>query len=119
MAFLMRNISLHPLMVDADLDLVKNKLKSYSSSQVVFSDHSVQSLLLRDGSKDEVLDNLLKPDRLVYYYIERGRHVLFFALSNTRTLKLPVVLAKKHLYIVTYIKTFKPWQDLVRERYGK
>src|SRR4030042_1122386 len=102
--------------MDIDLGIIKEQLKSYSINQVVFIDHAVESMLLRDGSKEEVISNLFSPEKLVYYYPEGNKVVLFFRLSNTRTLKLPVVFAKKRLYIITYIKTYRPWQNLVKER---
>jgi hypothetical protein len=80
------------------LEEIKQKLKSYAINQVVFSDHAIESMLLRGGTKEEILSNLSNPERLVNYYADNKKLILFFKLSNTRTLKLPVVLTKKHLY---------------------
>ena len=51
----------------ADIEKIKEELKKYSEKQIVFNEpHVTQRCLLRDITKEEVIQNLLKPDKLVY-----------------------------------------------------
>jgi len=112
-------------MTEEDLEKLKKKLKSYNKEDIEFNEpHFTQQLELREGSKEEVINNLLKPDKLVYSYQEKGKygdivHCLHFKLSNTRTLRLPVIFDinnKKGLYILTYIKRYRSWQSMVKKK---
>lgn len=110
-------------MVD-DLDSIKSKLKSYSRGDIIFNEpHFTRQLILREGNKESVIHELLNPDHLVYFLTESGKrgdtvHVLHFKVSNTRTLRLPVIFdkrGKKCLYILTYIMRYRPWQNMVKK----
>jgi len=47
--------------------ILKKKLKEYSKENIIFNEpHFTQQLILRQGSKDEVINNLLNLDKLVY-----------------------------------------------------
>lgn len=115
--------------VEENLDYVKNKLRSYTKEEIIFNEpHFTQRLILREGYKEEVINELLNPKKLVYYFTEKGKknntiYVLHFKISNTRTLRLPVVFDKsnkKCLYVITYIMRYRPWQNMVkRERWEK
>ena len=51
----------------ADITKVKEELSKYPKEQIIFNaPHVTQRCLLRDITKEEVLQNLLKPDKLVY-----------------------------------------------------
>ena len=102
---------------------LKDRLKKYSENQIVFNEpHFSQQLALREGSRKEVISNLLNPDNLKYYYKENGKYgdtiyCLHFRISNTRTIRLPVIFdrgGKKNLYIITYIMRHRAWQNIIR-----
>jgi hypothetical protein len=106
-----------------DLDEVKNKLHLYLRKDIQFNDpHFTQQMLLRDGDKETIFNNILKPDKLVYVYSVEGKYgdriyELYFEVSNTRTLKLPVIFDrndKKSLYILTYVMRYRKWQNMVK-----
>jgi len=100
------------------IEEVKKRLKGYSKSNVKFSNHATQMIILREGNKSEVINELLNPVNLIDAFPEDNKTVLIFRLSGTRTLKLPVIFNKggrKCLYIVTYIKRYRPWQRIVKE----
>ena len=85
-----------PLQQD-DTEKIKQKLRTYNEEDIVFNEpHFTQQLILREGSRKEVIRHLLNPDCLVYSYPEKGRygdikHCLMFKISNSRTMKLPVL----------------------------
>ena len=107
------------------IEELKKKLRNYIGKDITFNEpHFTQQLILREGSREEVINNLLNPEKLVYYYKERGKqgnevYCLYFRISNTRTMKLPVILDKnnkKGLYIKTYIMRYRAWQSMIRGR---
>ena len=85
-----------------DIEKLKKKLRNYTKNDIEFNDpHFTQQLQLREGSIEEVTNNLLKPDKLVYSYQEKGKygdivHCLHFRISNTRTLRLPVIFDRNN-----------------------
>ncbi|MBW2972801.1 hypothetical protein KY346_00230 [Candidatus Woesearchaeota archaeon] len=101
---------------------LKEKLCSYKEENIEFNEpHFSQQLNLREGSKKEVVKNLLNPEKLVYSYKEKGKygdiiHCLHFKISNTRTMRLPVIFYQKSLYIITYILRYRPWQSMIKRR---
>jgi len=106
-----------------DIEILKKKLKEYSKENIIFNEpHFTQQLILRQGSKDEVINNLLNLDKLVYSYQEKGKygdviHCLHFEISNSRTMRIPVIFDrhnKKSLYIITYIMRYRPWQNMIK-----
>jgi hypothetical protein len=110
-----------------DLEELKKKILSYKETEIEFNDpHFSQQLAVREGSKKEVISHLLNPEKLVYSYSEKGKygdiiHCLHFKISNTRTMRLPVIFdrdSKKGLYIITYIMRYRHWQSMVK-REGK
>lgn len=112
-------------MPDDDVEKLKEKLKSYSKQDIEFNEpHFTQQLEVREGSREKVVETLLNPEKLVYSYQETGKygdiiHCMHFKVSNTRTMRLPVIFdrdGKKSLYIITYIMRYRAWQNMVRKR---
>jgi len=106
-----------------DLQTIKNRLKKYAKNEIEFNEpHFTQQLILRGGYREDIINNLLNPDKLVYSYQEKGRfgkiiHCLHFKISNDRTMRLPIIFdrnAKKSLYILTYIMRYRNWQNMVK-----
>ena len=101
---------------------LKKKLRSYKREQIQFNEpHFTQQLNLRDGNKEEVISHILNPDKLVYSYQEIGKygdiiHCLHFDMSNTRTMRIPVIFKKdwKVLYIITYIMRYRSWHNMIK-----
>ncbi|MDI3544560.1 MAG: hypothetical protein PWQ28_841 [Candidatus Woesearchaeota archaeon] len=106
-----------------DIEELKNKLKSYSEKDIIFNEpHFTQQLILREGNKKDVIENILNPERLVHSDPEEGKygdikHRLYFKISNTRTMILPVIFddKKQSLYIITYIMRYRPWQKTIKK----
>ncbi|MBW2990383.1 hypothetical protein KY348_01620 [Candidatus Woesearchaeota archaeon] len=105
-----------------NVEEIKEKLRRYKRQDLIFNEpHFSYRLILREGSKEEVIKNLLKPDNLVYSYKQKGSlgdiiHCLHFKISNKRTMRLPVIFKKKTLYILTYIMRYRPWQSMIKRR---
>ena len=108
-----------------DIEVLKKKLKEYKAEEITFNEpHFTQQLMLREGNKDEVIKYLLSQHNLVYSYQERGKygdtiHCLHFKISNTRTMRLPVIFDrnnKKDLYIITYVMRYRKWQSMVKTK---
>ena len=105
------------------IEEVRTRLKQYKKEHIEFNEpHFTEQMVARDGRRQEVIDNILDPQRLVYAYEEsRGKNVvhnLHFKVSNTRTMRLPVIFDKdgrKSLYILTYIMRYRAWQNMIRK----
>ena len=108
---------------DDNIEELKKKLRSYKREQIQFNEpHFTQQLNLRDGNKEEVINHILNPDKLVYSYQEIGKcgdiiHCLHFDMSNTRTMRIPVIFKKdgKVLYIITYIIRYRSWHNMIKK----
>jgi hypothetical protein len=118
--FLFHNMSMDEL---KSVEAIKRKLRGYERKHIRFNEpHFTQQLLARDGDRDEVIGNLLNPQKLKHFYSEKGKYgdikySLYFEISNTKTMKLPVIFDlnnRKCLYIITYIMRYRPWQNMVK-----
>ncbi len=82
---------------EVDIGELKQKLRGYTRDGVEFNEpHFSQQLILREGNEEEVINHLLNPEKLVYAYQEKGKYgdakyALYFEVSNTRTMKIPVI----------------------------
>lgn len=102
-----------------DLERIKSKLKSYKENDIIFNEpHFTERLILREGSRKEVIKNLLDPEKLVHVEEEKpDKYKLYFKMSNTRTMILPIIFDKdnkKCLYMLTYIMRYRNWRNMVR-----
>jgi len=102
--------TMEPEIKEDDIEELKKKLRNYKREELRFNEpHFTQQLRLREGNKDEVIDALLNPDKLIYSYQEKGKygdikHNLHFKVSNSRTMRIPVIFdsgEKKGLNIIT------------------
>ena len=106
-----------------NIEVIKKRLSDYTKEDLEFNEpHFSQQLVLREGNKEEVINNMLNPDKLVYSYQEEGKygdikHCLHFRISNNRTMRIPIIFDrndKKGLYILTYIMRYRPWQNMIK-----
>ena len=110
-----------------DIESLKKKLQTYTPKEITYNEpHFTDQLMLREGNKEDVVHTLLTAETLVYSYQEIGKHgdiihCLHFKISNTRTIRLPVIfdrLGKKDLYILTYIMRYRKWQSMIKQKRG-
>ena len=105
------------------IEEVRKRLAKYKKEEIKFNEpHFTEQIASREGNRQEVIDNLLNPKRLVYAYKDRrGKNEIYnlhFKISNTRTMRLPVIFDKdsrKGLYILTYIMRYRAWQNMIRK----
>jgi hypothetical protein len=99
-----------------NLESIKKILSSYTRDHIIFNEpHFTNQLLLRDGSREEVIKLILNPNKLIDTYKELGKYgdikyCLIFELPNNKSLRLPVIFnrnGEKNLYILTYIVRYR------------
>ena len=97
---------------------MRRRLATYAELHIEFNEpHFTTQLLLRDGDLRDVISNLLHPVKLVHCSTQAGthgstKHVLYFQVSNTRTMVLPVIFdrhGERSIYILTYIMRYRRW----------
>jgi hypothetical protein len=99
-----------------DLEQIKQKLARLKEKDLRFNEpYFTNQMILREGCKGDVIENLLNPINLVYCYKQDHKvYCFYFKISNTRTMKLPVIFNKKGLYILTYIMRYRSWKGMIR-----
>jgi len=90
-----------------EIKLFLNKL---DSAKIKFSNHFFTRLNEREGNVDEVIFNLTNPNNLVHMELNEGKYVLYFKISNSRTMILPIVIEGQYLYVITYILRYRAWK---------
>ncbi len=106
-----------------ELEELKKKLRSYKENELEFYEpHFTNQMLARGGNKQEIVNCLLNPEKLVYFKVSEGKYgdqkyCLLFKVSNTRTMMMPVIFdrnRRKGLYIITYVMKYRPWENIAR-----
>lgn len=92
---------------DDNLEETRQNLSKYKEEDIIFTNHALSQIELREGNKDEIIYLILHPGNLVYSYSEKAKegktkHILHFKISNNKTIILPVIF-NRNLYIITYI----------------
>jgi hypothetical protein len=94
---------------------MKVLLRAYRRENIRFNEpHFTTQLMQREGDRETVIEHLHNPERLIGYERRPGKYgdqklTLFFKLSNTRTMILPVICGKS-LYVLTYILRHRRYQ---------
>lgn len=110
--------------VEDNIEELKKKLKNYKKDEIKFNEpHFTQQLISREGNREDIINHILNPEKLVYSYQEEGKygdikHNLHFAISENRTMRLPIIFdkdSKKSLYIITYIMRYRKWQNMLKK----
>jgi hypothetical protein len=97
------------------LEEIRERLRNLRPEHIRFNEpHFTDQLMRRGGSRDDVTRYLIDPKDLIAYTQETGKygdtiHCLYFKVSSTRTMKLPVIFDREGLYILTYILRYRPW----------
>lgn len=77
-------------------------------------------MLERNITKVEIENNLLEPKHLKFAikgkakYKNEEKWTLYFETSKSRTLVFPVVLKAKSIYVLTVIKKWRKWENLIK-----
>jgi hypothetical protein len=101
-----------------DVQLLKEKLKPYSKEDIFFSEHAKLQAFVREVSLEEVKENIIHPDKLVYYKKQDAenkgeeKYDCYFAYSKHLYHRYALVFNRKVL-IVTIIKINRDWQKAI------
>ena len=103
-----------------EVEKVKIKLKKLKKKDIIFSPHSILRASIRRIDTDEVINNLLNPEKLAFAFFERkhkngDRYLCYFGYSKTLAHKYVIILNKKCI-IVTAIKIKRKWQRRLEKR---
>ena len=108
--------------VDMRVEQLKRRLRTYSVDDILYNEpHVTMRLIERSGRRDELVNNLLNPDNLVFYRTDVGIygdtvHTFYFRIAEKETLLMPVIFdrgGKKCLYILTYIMRLRSWHTMI------
>lgn len=104
-----------------DLNELKNKLKKYSNSNIVITDHAKDQAIVRDIELEDVIGNITNPVRLVYAEKQNAKKVneekydCYFAYSKELCHRYILTINGK-LLIVTIIKINRDWQKIIERK---
>lgn len=106
-----------------DILKFKERLKRYKENDIVFTRHANIQAYVREMDLNEIKNNILNPEKLVYYKQQRAERVneekyeCYFAYSSTYYHKYVIIVDGK-LIICTVIKINRRWQREA-EKHGK
>ena len=101
-----------------DLEEFKQKLKKYSENDIKITEHAREQADFRNISIEEVKNNILHPDKLVFVEEQKAivaketKYNCYFAYSENYFHRYVIVLNGK-LIIVTIIGINRQWQGAI------
>ena len=110
-----------------DVEKIKERLKNYSKENLEYNEpHFTLKLDREKIDRKEVINNILKPDRLAFVGVSESKNPnydyvydLYFKLSKNRIFKIPASLKPKSLYLITIFKIRRKIQDEAIKYYQK
>ena len=101
-----------------NLEKLKSKLKSYDKKDIIITDHAELQALVRDINLDEVKNNILHPDKLVFAREQKSikpneqKYDCYFSYSKHLYHRYVLTINAK-IIIVTIIKINRDWQKAI------
>jgi len=101
-----------------NLEKLKERLKNYSKEDIIITNHAEIQAIVRDVELEEVKQNVLHPDKLVFVNEQKAdkqdeeKYECYFAYSKTHAHKYVMVLNRK-IIIVTIININRDWQKII------
>ncbi len=101
-----------------NLDELKQKLSSYSKKDIIITDHAEIQAIVREISLEEIKQNIVKPEKLVYAKEQESKkyseekYDCYFAYSKHLYHRYILTLNRK-VIIVTIIKINRDWQKTI------
>lgn len=98
---------------------LKIKLKNYSKEDIIITEHARVRAIVRNIDIEEVKENILNPEKLVYVETEKAerkeeeKYGCYFAYSENYCHKYIIVL-NRNLIIVTIISINRNWQRMIK-----
>ncbi len=103
-----------------NLERLRERLRNYKKFDIMITDHARIQALVREISLDEVKENILNPDKLVYYEKQESlksneeKYNCYFAYSREFAHRYVLILNRK-IIIATIIKIDRDWQKTIRK----
>ncbi len=103
-----------------NLEELKRKLKSYKKEEIIITKHAELQALIREVDLEEVKDNIINPEKLVYAqkqasFKDEQKYDCYFAYSKHLYHRYILAINGK-LIIVTIIKVNRDWQKAIERR---
>ncbi|MBI3413151.1 MAG: DUF4258 domain-containing protein [Candidatus Aenigmarchaeota archaeon] len=106
-----------------ELSEMKDLLKGYKRHEIEFGPHSSIRMTERELQEEEIIKNLLNPDKLIDLEEQPAKREgerkfkLIFEKSNTSSLIVIVVLKPSHkIKIPTVIHRMRKWHKVIKDR---
>ncbi|MFA5992075.1 MAG: hypothetical protein WC796_00020 [Candidatus Pacearchaeota archaeon] len=101
-----------------DIEEFKNKLRKYKKNDIIITDHALLRADFRHTELDEVKENIVHPDKLVYFKEQPAKkpnekkYECYFAYSEDLSHKYVFAINGK-IIIVTIIIINRKWQGMI------
>jgi len=95
-----------------NLNEFKEKLKRHRKSDIIFTNHAEIQAFVREVDLEEVKENIIHPDKLVYVKEENAKYDCYFAYSRHLYHRYILAINNK-IIIVTIIKINRDWQKAI------
>ncbi|MBU0957733.1 MAG: hypothetical protein KKF56_02885 [Nanoarchaeota archaeon] len=103
-----------------DLENFRIKLRSYRKEDIIITDHAEVRAILREIDLEEIRNNIINPDKLVYVEEQKAdklneeKYGCYFAYSEKYCHKYVLVINRK-VIIVTIIIINRDWQKAIKK----
>ena len=103
------------------LEQLKEKLKTYKKGDIIFTDPANLQAFVREIDLEEVKENIINPDKLVYVEGQKAlkknevKYNCYFAYSKYLCHRYALTINSK-IIIVTIIKINRDWQRIIEKR---
>ncbi|MEK6964240.1 MAG: hypothetical protein AABX70_07485 [Nanoarchaeota archaeon] len=95
---------------------LKERLKRYRREHIIFTTHAYEQAVFRGISLDEIKENIINPERLVFVKLQKA-HVVseekydcYFGYTLTYCHRYVLVLGKRCI-VCTVIRIHRKWQE--------
>lgn len=104
-----------------NLEKLKEKFRSYKKEDIIFTDHSKLQAFVREIDLEEVKENIVNPDKLVYAEEQKAfkksekKYNCYFGYSKSFSHRYALTTNSK-IIIVTIIKINRDWQKIIERK---
>ena len=103
-----------------ELEKFKEKLRTYSERDIIFTKHAQIRLITRDINLNEVVENIINPEKLVFFEEQTTKsdfkkYDCYFSYSENLTHRY-VFTTNGKILIVTIIKINKDYQRMIKKK---
>jgi|SRR3989344_4648525 len=108
------------MVVRMNLEKLKEKLRKYKKEDIMITDHAQIQAYIRGINLEEVKNNIINPEKLVYYKEQESKksneekYDCYFAYAEDFYQRY-IIITNGKLIIVTIISINRRWQHLVEK----